>query len=61
MNKSFTVSRKAGQAVQIGRKIRMTITKIRNGSVTVNFNAPSHVNIVRDEVYDPDHKPKVEK
>ncbi len=46
----LVLSRKLGEAIQIGPDIRITIAKIDAKSVRIGIEAPEHVSIKRQEI-----------
>ncbi len=44
------LTRKMGEKVFIGKDICVTVGNISAGTVTIGFDAPKNVNIVREEV-----------
>ena len=46
------IERKPGEAVVVGRDIRIVVTGTRNGSVRLGFIAPHDVRIYREEVFE---------
>jgi carbon storage regulator len=46
----LVLSRKLGEAIQIGPDIRITIAKIDSKSVRIGIEAPEHVSIKRQEI-----------
>jgi carbon storage regulator len=46
----LVLSRKQGEAIQIGADIRITIAKIDAKSVRIGIDAPDHVAIKRQEI-----------
>ncbi|MEK5524093.1 carbon storage regulator CsrA [Heyndrickxia sp. FSL W8-0423] len=47
----LVLSRKKGEAIQIGDDIEITITAIKGDQVKIGINAPKNVEIHRKEVY----------
>ena len=55
----LVLSRKAGERIQIGDEIALTVLEIRGGKVRLGFTAPTHISVHREEVYrkiDSEHK-----
>ncbi len=50
----LVLTRKAGEAILIGRDIRITVAEIRGGQVRLGIEAPLNLPIVRED----SHKPK---
>lgn len=48
----LVITRKAGQSVLIG-DAKVTVTKLRNGSVRLGIEAPRSVRVVREEIKEP--------
>lgn len=46
----LVLSRKAGQSIQIGDQITVTIVELSRGRVRVGIAAPAHVLVNREEV-----------
>lgn len=52
----LVLSRKAGESVRIGHDIKLVVYQIRDGrKVRLAFEAPKHVEIHREEVYQKIH------
>ncbi len=48
----LVLTRKIGQQVLIGNgMIQMKVLKVDNGNISIGFNAPSHIDIDREEVH----------
>jgi len=45
-------NRRSGEGVRIGDDIRIKITKIDEGSVTLRITKPLHVSIIRSELFE---------
>ena len=48
----LVLSRKVGERILIGDEIRLTIVRIGAGGVRVGIEAPSQLNVVREELKD---------
>lgn len=46
----LVLSRKAGEAIQIGENIRIVVSKIEGNQVRIGIEAPSSVSIKRQEI-----------
>lgn len=48
----LVLTRKIGQQVLIGNGlIQMKVLRVNNDTISIGFNAPSHIDIDREEVY----------
>ena len=48
----LVLTRKIGQQVQIGNGlIQIKVLKVEDGIISIGFNAPSHIDIDREEVF----------
>lgn len=48
----LVLTRKIGQQVLIGNGvIQIKVLKVDNGIISIGFNAPSHIDIDREEIY----------
>ncbi|WP_338751627.1 carbon storage regulator CsrA [Bacillus sp. FJAT-52991] len=47
----LVLTRKTGEAIQIGDDIELTVISIKGDQVKLGINAPKHVDIHRKEVY----------
>ena len=47
----LVLTRKAGEAIQIGDDIEITVISIKGDQIKLGINAPKHVDIHRKEVY----------
>lgn len=48
----LVLTRKIGQQIQIDNGlIQIKVLKVENGSISIGFNAPAHIDIDREEVY----------
>ncbi|PAQ12986.1 carbon storage regulator [Bacillaceae bacterium SAOS 7] len=47
----LVLTRKTGEAIQIGDDIEITVVSIKGDQVKLGINAPKHVDIHRKEVY----------
>lgn len=50
----LVLSRKVGERLLVGNDVVITIVRIGPNTVRLGVDAPSHMNIVRDELADPD-------
>ncbi|NLU09252.1 MAG: carbon storage regulator CsrA [Clostridiales bacterium] len=48
----LVISRKKGESFLIGDNIKVTVSKIENGTVKLSISAPRDVTILRKELYD---------
>ncbi|MGF7184471.1 carbon storage regulator [Desulfitispora alkaliphila] len=46
------LSRKEGEAIVIGKDIKVTVTEVKDGQVRLGIDAPKEVDIFRKELYD---------
>jgi len=46
----LVLTRRVGQAVQIGSDVRISVVEIRNGQVRLAIDAPQSIRIIRSEV-----------
>jgi carbon storage regulator len=46
----LVLSRKIGQAIQIGDEVRITILDVRRGVVRLGVEAPREISVVRSEL-----------
>ena len=55
----LVLSRKHNESVMIGDNIRITIVRIRSdGKISLGFEAPKDVVILRQEIFDKENKGK---
>ncbi|MFK2826308.1 carbon storage regulator CsrA [Bacillus sp. B190/17] len=47
----LVLTRKTGQAIQIGDDIEITVISVKGDQIKLGINAPKHVDIHRKEVY----------
>ncbi len=47
----LVLTRKAGESIRIGRDITITIVEGDGGSVKIGIDAPKHITVHREEVY----------
>ncbi|WP_100401659.1 carbon storage regulator CsrA [Bacillus sp. FJAT-42315] len=47
----LVLTRKTGEAIQIGDDIEITVVSIKGDQVKLGINAPKHIDIHRKEVY----------
>lgn len=52
----LVLSRKSGETIVIGDDVKVTIVDIRGDKVRIGVDAPSHIPVHRQEVYDAIHK-----
>ena len=52
----LVITREAGQSLKIGEEIEVRILEVKGGKVRIGVDAPTHVPIHRNEVYDRIHK-----
>lgn len=45
----LVLSQKTGQAIQMTGGIRVTVLRIRNGQVRLGIDAPSNIEVLRDD------------
>ena len=48
----LVISRKKGESFLIGDNIKVTVSKIENGTVKLSISAPRDITILRKELYD---------
>jgi carbon storage regulator len=46
----LVLGRKAGQSIQVGGVVKITITELNGGQVKIGFEAPDEIKIVRTEL-----------
>ena len=46
------LTRKLGENIRIGDKIKITVLEIKGGQVKLGIDAPPHVAVHREEIYD---------
>lgn len=46
------LSRKVGEAVQIGEEVTVTVLGVKGNQVRLGIHAPKHVGVFREEVFD---------
>lgn len=49
----LVLSRKVGEAIQVGSDVRVTLVRISANSVRLGIDAPPSMNIVREELSHP--------
>ncbi len=49
----LVLSRKPGEKVRIGNDITIVVLEVKGDRVRIGFDAPAHVAIAREEIYDP--------
>ena len=49
---SLVLTRKENEAVYIDKHIKVKIIEARNGNVKLAFDAPNHIEILREELVD---------
>ena len=54
---SLVLTRKENEAVYIDRHIKVKIIEARNGYVKLSFDAPNHIEILREELVDSPAQP----
>ncbi|KKB42991.1 carbon storage regulator CsrA [Bacillus thermotolerans] len=47
----LVLTRKTGEAIQIGDDIEITVVSVKGDQIKLGINAPKHVDIHRKEVY----------
>lgn len=47
----LVLTRKAGEAIQIGDSVNLTILEIRGNQVRIGITAPDDVTVYREEIY----------
>ncbi|WP_203363289.1 carbon storage regulator CsrA [Bacillus sp. REN10] len=47
----LVLTRKTGEAIQIGDDIEITVISVKGDQIKLGINAPKHVDIHRKEVY----------
>ena len=55
----LVLSRRKGEKIQIGENIFVTVTRIRDGNVSIGIEAPKEIPILRDDAKV--RSPKIEK
>ncbi len=48
----LVLTRKVGEGIVIGDDIRITVVEIKGGGIRLGIEAPSHVKIHRQEIYE---------
>jgi len=51
----LVITREAGQSLRIGEEIEVRILEVKGGKVRIGVDAPTHVPVHRNEVYDRIH------
>ena len=46
------LTRKLGENIRIGDKIRITVLDVKGGQVKLGIDAPSHIAVHREEIYE---------
>jgi carbon storage regulator len=46
----LVLSRRAGERIQIGDSIEVTVVRIASGVVRIGIEAPAHMSVVRKEI-----------
>lgn len=46
------LTRKVGESIKVGDDITITVTSAQNGQVKIGIDAPKHVQVHRQEIYD---------
>lgn len=49
----LVLTREVGESVMIGDDIQVTILSDSHGQITIGFDAPTEVPIIREEIYEP--------
>lgn len=47
----LVLTRKAGEKLVIGNDIEVTVLEVRGDTIKIGIDAPKHVSIYRDEIY----------
>lgn len=47
----LVLTRRAGEALMVGGEVTVTVLEIRGNSVRIGVNAPSDINVDREEVF----------
>jgi carbon storage regulator len=47
----LVLTRKTGEAIQIGENIRITVVEVDGGNVKIGIDAPRAVTVHREEIY----------
>lgn len=55
----LVLSRKVGERIRIGNDICVTVVRIAQGGVRLGIEAPEHFTIMREELEEDGHSPKV--
>lgn len=53
----LVLTRRTGDKIHIGDDIVITVTRIKDNSVRIGVEAPPEVRILRDELYEAEHRP----
>ncbi len=48
----LVLNRRAGQTIVIDDDIRVTVVSTMNGSVRISVNAPNHISVDREEIWE---------
>lgn len=54
----LVLSRKTGEAIQVGTEVEVTVVSVRHNRVKLAFDGPKHVRIMRAELLSPDTLPQ---
>ena len=52
----LVLSRKVGEAIHIGKEVTVTVVRIGPNAVRLGISAPKSLNIVRDEIAEPERE-----
>lgn len=51
---SLTLSRREGEFIRVGDDVYIELREVRGGSARITIHAPADLEILRDEIDDPD-------
>jgi len=46
------LTRRVGETIMIGDDVTLTVLGVKGGQVRIGFNAPKHVSVHREEIYE---------
>ncbi len=48
----LVLARRSGESIRVGDSVRITVVAVSNGQVRLGIDAPDHVTVHREEVYE---------